>query len=508
MKDKNKTKVHLIKELEIFRKQVVELKEAEIRHKQAEEVLQTGEEKYRSLLEGSRDAIYITSREGKFVDANQATFELFGYTQEEMIRLNVIETYVNPADRIRFQLAIEQNGYVREYEVKFRKKDGTEMDCLLTANVRQADDGNILGYQGIIRDITERKKMEKALSWEVEANAAVANLSHALLSQASVEDISSLILDYAKRLTDSEFGFVGYIEPQTGYMVSPTMTRYIWDKCKVKDKDIVFKKFRGLFGWVINNKKSVLTNNPVKDPRSSGTPQGHVPIQRFLSAPALIGKTMVGQVAIANPPHDYTERDLVLIERLAALYAIAVQRERAEETIRQMAYHDSLTGLPNRLLFTDRFTLALAQAKRNKQKLSVMILDLDKFKEVNDSLGHNIGDQLLKGVGQRLAGLLRRTDTVARMGGDEFIVLLSTIKHENDSIEIAQKIMHAFQEPFDIDDHKIRNTTSIGIALYPKDGEDIGTLIKNADIAMYRAKEQGRNKYCRYTPYIMANNKG
>ena len=203
-----------------------------------------------------------------------------------------------------------------------------------------------------------------------------------------------------------------------------------------------------------------------------------------------------------------SHKDLILIERLAALYAIAVQRERAEETIRQMEYHDSLTGLPNRLLFNDRFTLALAQAKRNKQKLSVMILDLDKFKEVNDSLGHNIGDQLLKGVGQRLAGLLRRTDTVARIGGDEFIVLLSTIKHENDSIEIAQKIMHAFQKPFDIDDHKIRNTTSIGIALYPEDGEDIATLVKNADIAMYRAKEQGRNKYCRYTPYIMANNKG
>jgi len=230
MKDKNKTKVHLMKELEDLRRQIIELKESEIRHKQAEEVLQTGEEKYRSLFEGSRDAIYITSKEGKFVDVNQATFELFGYTQEEMIGLNVIETYVNPADRIRFQLAIEQTGYVRDYEVKFRKKNGTEMDCLLTTALRLADDGNILGYQGIIRDVTERKKIEKALSWEVEANTAVADLSRALLSPTSVEDISSLILDYAKRLTNSEFGFVGYIEPQTGYMISPTMTRDIWDK--------------------------------------------------------------------------------------------------------------------------------------------------------------------------------------------------------------------------------------------------------------------------------------
>lgn len=502
MKDKNKTKVHLMKELEDLRRQIIELKESGTRHTQIEEALKAGEEKYRSLFEGSGDAIYVTSREGKFIDVNQATFELFGYTRDEMIGMNIIETYVNPADRVRFQLIIEQKGYVRDYEVKFRKKNGTVMDCLLTANIRQGDDGSILGYQGIIRDITERKKMEKALSWEVEATAAIADLSRALLSPASVEDISSLILDNAKHLTDSEFGFVGYIDPQTGYLISPTMTRNIWDKCQVKDKNIVFKKFRGLFGSVINNKKSVLTNIPASDARSSGTPKGHVPIQRFLSAPALIGKTLVGQVSIANSTHNYTDKDLALIERLAALYAIAVQRERAEETIRQMAYHDSLTGLPNRLLFNDRFTLSLAQAKRNKQKLAIMILDLDKFKEVNDTLGHHTGDHLLKDVGKRLAVLLRKTDTVARLGGDEFIILLSTIKRYNDATEIAHKIMQAFQEPFVIDDHEIHNTTSIGIAIYPRDGGDIATLIKNADIAMYRAKEQGRNRYCCYTPLL------
>ncbi|MDH5203747.1 MAG: sensor domain-containing diguanylate cyclase, partial [Nitrospirota bacterium] len=315
-----------------------------------------------------------------------------------------------------------------------------------------------------------------------------------------VEDISSLILDYAKLLTDSEFGFVGYIDPQTGYLVYPTLTKDIWDKCQVKNKDIIFKKFKGLFGWVINNKKSLIANNPSNDPRSSGTPQGHLPIRRFLSAPALIGKTLVGQVAIANSSRNYTNKDLLLIERLSALYAIAVQRERAEETINQMAYHDSLTGLPNRQLFNDRFALALAQTKRNDQKLAVMILDLDNFKEVNDSRGHITGDHLLKDVGKKLSGLLRKTDTVARLGGDEFIILLPIIKRDDDSAEIAHKIMQAFQEPFVIDDQEIYTTTSIGIAIYPRDGRDGATLIKNADIAMYRAKEQGRNKYCHYTP--------
>ena len=131
-----------------------------------------------------------------------------------------------------------------------------------------------------------------------------------------------------------------------------------------------------------------------------------------------------------------------------------------------------------------------------------MILDLDNFKEVNDLHGHNTGDHLLKNAGKKLSDLLRKTDTVARLGGDEFIILLSIIKRYNDSTEIAHKIMRAFQEPFMIDDHKIYSTNSIGIALYPRDGRDGATLIKNADIAMYRAKEQGRNRYCCYTPLL------
>jgi len=128
-----------------------------------------------------------------------------------------------------------------------------------------------------------------------------------------------------------------------------------------------------------------------------------------------------------------------------------------------------------------------------------MLLDLDHFKDVNDTLGHRVGDQLLQAVGERLTSLLRQSDTVARMGGDEFMVILPEIGRGEDATRIAQKILEAFRRPFVFDGHELHITTSIGIALYPDDGEDVDTLMKNADIAMYRAKEQGRDNYQRYS---------
>jgi diguanylate cyclase (GGDEF)-like protein/PAS domain S-box-containing protein len=177
------------------------------------------------------------------------------------------------------------------------------------------------------------------------------------------------------------------------------------------------------------------------------------------------------------------------------------ERKRAEEELAYMATHDALTGLPNRWLLNDRLTLGLAHARRNRQKLALMLLDLDHFKDVNDKLGHTVGDKLLQAVGERLTSLVRKSDTVARMGGDEFMLLLPFRRGrgEEDAIKIAQRILEAFRRPFVFDGHEIRITTSIGIAFYPDDGEDADTLMKNADIAMYRAKERGRDNYQRYS---------
>jgi len=158
VKDQNQTEIQLINELVELRKRIAELKTLENERKQIEEALRKSEERYRTLFEESRDAIYTTSQEGKILDANQSMLNLFGYSRGEMIGLHAGETYVHSEDRLKFQQKIEREGFVRDYEVKLRKKDGTEMDCLITSTVRKTADGNIFGYQGIIRDITERKR--------------------------------------------------------------------------------------------------------------------------------------------------------------------------------------------------------------------------------------------------------------------------------------------------------------------------------------------------------------
>jgi len=171
------------------------------------------------------------------------------------------------------------------------------------------------------------------------------------------------------------------------------------------------------------------------------------------------------------------------------------ERTYAEEQIKHLAYHDALTNLPNRLLFKDRLTVALSHAQRDRSRLAVLFLDLDRFKIINDSLGHNIGDQLLQAVAARVQACVRESDTVARLGGDEFTLLLPNLVRADDAATVADKILEAIRYPFHIEGREFYTTTSIGISLYPEDGLDAETLIKSADTAMYQAKELGRDNY-------------
>ena len=191
-----------------------------------------------------------------------------------------------------------------------------------------------------------------------------------------------------------------------------------------------------------------------------------------------------------------------LIERVSGKEGIILlaieditERRQSEEKIQRMAYHDSLTGLPNRKLFSDRLSIALVNARRNQKMVGIAMLDLDNFKDVNDTLGHDAGDILLKATAERLSVALRKGDTVARFGGDEFVLILPDLKVIEDATQVIQKIVESFRKPFFVDNNRLVVTTSIGIAVYPTDGTDEGILLKNADIAMYQAKQAGRDRY-------------
>jgi len=193
----------------------------------------------------------------------------------------------------------------------------------------------------------------------------------------------------------------------------------------------------------------------------------------------------------------------VVINHLAIFSDIS-ERRLAQERIQQLAHYDVLTGLPNRVLFNDRLEQAMISAQRNHSKISLLFLDIDRFKQINDTLGHGVGDQLLQSVGQRLLECVREQDTVSRQGGDEFIVVLSDAGAEGAEL-VAEKIMQNITHPYIIEQHDLRITASIGIAVYPDHAQDSESLIKYADVAMYQAKESGRNCYLHFAPAMNAS---
>jgi diguanylate cyclase (GGDEF)-like protein/PAS domain S-box-containing protein len=188
------------------------------------------------------------------------------------------------------------------------------------------------------------------------------------------------------------------------------------------------------------------------------------------------------------------------IYALCGISTDITERKDIEAHMQHMAQYDALTHLPNRALFNDRLQQAIAAAQRNKAHLALMFIDLDKFKPVNDTYGHGVGDLLLKDVALRIQDCLRESDTAARVGGDEFVILLPTIGTQQDASRVGEKILHALNQPFELAGHNLQISSSIGVAVYPKHGVDEKLLVKSADIAMYHAKKNGRNNVKMFQP--------
>ena len=217
-------------------------------------------------------------------------------------------------------------------------------------------------------------------------------------------------------------------------------------------------------------------------------------ILSVLIVPIIANNKFWGFIELDNCTLEYewSQQEESVLFAMAASVSAALQRRDKEEIIRHQAYHDALTDLPNRVLFNERLDLALSAAQKSQEIVAVMFMDLDRFKTINDTLGHSIGDALLQKVSGRLSACLRDGDILARWGGDEFTVLLENINVVDDAIDVAYRILDALKAPFTVGGHELYVTTSIGISIYPEDGAGAETLLQNADVALYRCKEQGR----------------
>jgi diguanylate cyclase (GGDEF)-like protein len=209
---------------------------------------------------------------------------------------------------------------------------------------------------------------------------------------------------------------------------------------------------------------------------------------------------MTQAVALSTPAEaQLREANESLVIATVSAQATAEAAEQDAARMLYVAEHDILTGLPNRSVLTDRLAQSIALAQRHGKKVALMYLDLDNFKHINDSLGHGVGDQLLQSAAKRLQACVRRSDSVTRQGGDEFVVLLAEVAQVQDAALTAEKLIEAMAEPHLIDGHRLHVTLSIGISLYPDDSKDAEEMVRNADTAMYHAKRNGRNNYQRFT---------
>jgi putative two-component system response regulator len=477
-------------------------KEPRISHvdrRRSEALIKASELRYRRLFEAAGEGILIVdAKTGQIADVNPFLIEMLGYSEEELLGKKLWE--IGPfkdivAGKESFA-ELQNNKYGRSEELPIERKDGTLIKAEFVSTVYDVDNQEVI--QCNIRDVTARRIAEQALARSAERDSAFSTLSSKLFSSISIAEMSESILGSAERFTCSSYGFVGYIDLEMGYMISPVMNEGKWESSEIEGENGVFEKSEGAWGWLVNNRKFLLKNTPVDDPRLASMVTGGKSILNFLFVPALIGPELVGHIALANANRDYNQHDLEFVEQLTTLFGIAIQHQRNEDRIRKMAYHDPLTGLPNRALFNDRYEVALAGATRNHKKIGLMVLDLDHFKNVNDTLGHGAGDSVLKEFSSKMLNMLRKSDTVMRLGGDEFVIMVNDATEPADIDMIAQKVLEATRRPFILLDHEVRITASIGLSSYPEDGQDLERLLKCADLAMYHVKETGRDNYARY----------
>lgn len=438
--------------------------------KRAEQRLASVNAQRKAVLDAAtRVSIIATDPSGIITVFNSGAERMLGYAAEELVGTRSLLDLHVPAEVLihSYGLSAEYpetvSGFnvivrraaaqgVEEREWTYVKKSGDPITVLVSVTAIRREDASISGFLHVGTDITERKVADAMLRSQAAAMGAAMDGIGILDEQ--------LEFTYANEALAHLFGFA---EPES--LLGRSLCDIYEPPEQVRFITTIVPAVRQQGRW----------RGEAAGLRRDGT-----------VFPQEVSLTSIGSGRMVCVVRDITERTY------------------AEEQIKHLAYHDALTALPNRLLFKDRLTVALSQAQRTHSRLAVLFLDLDRFKFINDSLGHNVGDHLLQAAALRVQSCVRDSDSVARLGGDEFTILLANLSRSEDAAPIAEKILDSIRQPFEIEGHEFYISTSVGISLYPEDGGDADSLIKNADTAMYQAKELGRDNFQLFNAHVNA----
>ena len=403
------------------------------------------------ILDQIDESVIAMDLDGYITSWNRGAERLFGYRADEVLGRHILFLYADPDDDdASFQDVFLEHGG-REMEVRRRRKSGEIFWASLQLSLLRDKGSNPVGIIGYLTDITER----------VDAQATLR--LHARIFEHSDEGI--LITDADERIVSVNRAFsriTGY-SAEEAIGATPRLLRSGMHGASFYDE--VWKRIEVEGRW----------QGELADQRKDGE----------------VYPTWVSISAVKNTEGKITH--------YFSIFSDITERKRAEERIHYLAYYDALTELPNRALFYKLVDQALAEARRNRMHGALLFIDLNRFKPINDTLGHGVGDRLLQQIAHRLRATLRTEDVVARLGGDEFVVALFDIARRDHASVVAQKLLASFDAPFLIDTHELKVGAAVGISVYPQDGFDTETLLRLADIAMYRAKQTGEDGYAFYS---------
>lgn len=426
-----------------FLKSVANLVGEAVERERTEEALRRSESRFKQLIASTLDAVISIDRHTNVIEWNPQAESTFGVRARDVVGRPL------PGDVVPALLEAIASGLPkRRIESVARRGDGEEFP--VEVMIDPVGSGDELTYTAFIRDISERKRALLELEQREQRFRALVEKSW---SGVALLD-SKLTFTFAGASTQR---LLGYSEQD---MLGSTFLSHVHPRDKQAAREALA---------TVTTAPSRQASAELRFQHNNGT---WVWLEAF--AQNLLHEPSVGAIVV-------NYRDIT-------------QRKATEKQLEYQAYYDALTGLPNRLLFRDRVVNAIAQARRHRRGIAVMYLDLDHFKLVNDGLGHSVGDGLLSEVAARLQGSIRASDTISRLGGDEFTILLNDTNSTEGVFAVARKVLQSLARPFHVQGHELFVTASIGISVFPTDGEDVETLLKSADSAMYRAKELGRNQ--------------
>lgn len=423
--------------------------------------LTLSEARFRAMSDASPLGIFVSDAEGECVYTNEAYQKISGLNLEQTLGTNW-SMAIHPDDRQRVLSewrAATQGKATFHSEARFLRTDGSVVWARLNA-ATMLDDGCSRGHVQTVEDISARKAAEDALFEEKER------------AQVTLNSIGDAVL------TTNLPGNVTYLN-----QVAEMMTGWSYELAVGRPLSEVFRIIHGGTREVAPDP----AQRAIRENRTVG-----------LAADCILLRRDGGEAAIEDSAAPIHNRDGQVAGAVIVFHDVSESRAMTVK-MAYLAQHDFLTGLPNRALLTERLSRAIGQARRHGTRVGLMFVDLDYFKQINDSLGHAVGDLLLQRMAERLISCVRDTDTVCRQGGDEFVILLAEIERDTDVAPIAEKLLAAVAEPCVIAGHELHVSLSLGISIFPDDGQDADAVMKNADTAMYHAKANGRNNYQFFT---------